>query len=188
MTKKELRIKYKALRKELTPQEAEDKSLAIANRLLELDIWQYTYYHLFMTIEEQAEINTRFIMHILAARDKETVVSRSNFETSSLTNYLLTDNTVFKKNSHGIPEPVDGIEVPHDKIDVIFIPLLVFDKTGHRTGYGKGFYDRFLSRCRPDAIKVGLSFFEAEDKITDVNATDIILDYCVTPDKVYSFI
>lgn len=188
MTKKELRIKYKALRNTLTPEEAENNSLAIANRLLELDIWQHSYYHLFLSIEAHKEINTEFILHILAAKDKEIVIPKSDFETCSINSYLLTDNTTLIKNAYGIPEPVNGLEVPHHKLDVVFVPLLAFDRAGHRTGYGKGFYDRFLSLCRPNVLKVGLSFFEAEEKIDDAGTHDIVLDYCVTPERVYSFI
>ncbi|RZJ63219.1 MAG: 5-formyltetrahydrofolate cyclo-ligase [Flavobacterium sp.] len=187
MTKKELRVKYKALRNELSHDDADDKSLAIANKLLELDIWDKAYFHVFLSIEEQKEINNEFILHILAAKDREVVISKSDFETCGMVHYLLTDNTKIKKNKYGIPEPIDGIEVPPNKIDVVFVPLLAFDKDGHRTGYGKGFYDRFLSGCRPDVVKVGLSFFEAEEKIDDVNPTDILLDYCVTPSRVYSW-
>ena len=73
------------------------------------------------------------------------------------------------------------------KIDVVFVPLLAFDSKGHRVGYGKGFYDRFLNECRKDVITVGLSFFEAEDEFIEANETDVPLDYCVTPLKVYSF-
>ena len=79
MNKKELRAKYKALRQELSLDEIEDKSLAIANRMLQLDIWEKTYFHLFLTIEEQKEIETEFILQILAGKDKEIVVARSNF-------------------------------------------------------------------------------------------------------------
>ncbi len=188
MTKKELRIKYKALRNALTADEVEDKSLAIANKLLHLDIWNKTYFHLFLSIEEHKEIQTEYILQILAGKDKEVIVSKSDFDTCSMTHYLLTDNTRLKKNEYGIPEPMDGIQVPDNKIDVVFVPLLAFDTTGHRTGYGKGFYDRFLSNCKEDVIKIGLSFFDAEgEKITDVNPTDIVLDYCITPNKVYTF-
>ena len=66
MLKKELRIKYKELRQNLSPEEIEDKSMAIANKLLELDIWNKTYYHLFLTIAELKEVNTEFILYILA--------------------------------------------------------------------------------------------------------------------------
>jgi 5-formyltetrahydrofolate cyclo-ligase len=99
----------------------------------------------------------------------------------------LTDNTRIKKNAYNIPEPVDGIEVPSHKIDVVFVPLLAFDKKGHRVGYGKGFYDKFLSECKPDVIKIGLSFFDPEELITDVFEGDVKLDYCVTPNEVHSF-
>ena len=66
MNKKELRAKYKALRQELLLDEIEDKSLAIANKMLQLDVWEKTYFHLFLTIEEQKEVETEFILQILA--------------------------------------------------------------------------------------------------------------------------
>lgn len=187
MNKKELRTKYKTMRQELSLDEVEDKSLAIANRMLQLDIWEKTYFHLFLTIEEQNEVETEFILQILAGKDKEIVVAKSNFETLEMTNYLLTDNTKFQKNEYNIYEPVDGIEVPKTKIEVVFVPLLAFDKKGNRVGYGKGFYDKFLSQCHEDVIKVGLSFFEAEESIEGVFESDIRLDYCVTPMTNYVF-
>jgi 5-formyltetrahydrofolate cyclo-ligase len=54
-------------------------------------------------------------------------------------------------------------------------------------GYGKGFYDRFLSECNPETIKIGLSFFDAEELIEGVFENDVKLDYCVTPNTVFSF-
>ena len=146
MLKKELRKKYKELRQGLSPATIENKSLAIANQLLSIDIWDKTYFHLFLTIEEQKEIDTEFILQILAGKDKEIVVSKCDFTTLKMTHYLLTDNTRFKKNDYNIPEPIDGIEVPVSKIDVVFVPLLAFDKKGNRVGYGKGFYDKLPCR------------------------------------------
>lgn len=187
MYKKELRQKYKALRRELSLEEIENNSLSIANKLLQLDIWDRLYFHLFLTIEEQKEIDTEFILQILAGKDKEIVVAKTDFNSIQMTHYLLTDNTKFKKNEYNIPEPVDGIEVPVSKIDVVFVPLLAFDTKGNRVGYGKGFYDKFLLQCQPETIKIGLSFFEAEEEIEDVYEDDIRLDYCVTPNKIYDF-
>jgi 5-formyltetrahydrofolate cyclo-ligase len=187
MNKKELRQKYKVLRQQFSEEEIEDKSLAIANRLLQLDIWEKTYFHLFLTIEEQKEVETEFILQILAGKDREIVVSKSNFETREMTNYLLTDNTKFQKNEYNIFEPVDGIEVPVAKLDVVFVPLLAYDKNGNRVGYGKGFYDNLLTKCREDVVKIGLSFFEPEDSISDVSAADVRLDFCVTPFGISSF-
>lgn len=187
MFKKDLRTKYKALRQQFTTEILEDQSMAIANRLLSMDIWENTYFHLFLTIKEQKEVETEFILQILAGRDKEVVVSKSHFATIEMTHYLLTDNTKFQKSEYGIYELVDGIEVPSTKLDVVFVPLLAYDVNGNRVGYGKGFYDAFLSQCKKDVIKIGLSFFDPEYEITDVLDTDIRLDYCVTPTTVYSF-
>lgn len=187
MIKKELRKVYKALRNTLPDIEVDNLSLAMANQLLKLPIWELSFYHVFLTIEEQKEVNTDYILNILSGKDKHILISKSNFETYKMTHFLLTDNTKIKKNKYNIPEPIDGIEILNNKVEVVFIPLLGFDKQGNRVGYGKGFYDRFLTDCKPETIKVGLSFFEAEAEITDVSPNDIRLDYCVTPKNIYTF-
>ena len=194
MDKKEARKKSKEARKQLSQEEIEDKSLAIANQLLRMDavpslrlVWDKFYYHLFLTIEEQKEINTEYILQILAGKDKEIVISKCDFATLGMTHFLLTDNTKIKKNSYNVPEPVDGLEVPDAKIDVVFVPLLAYDKQGNRVGYGKGFYDNFLSKCKLETFKIGLSFFPPEEKIENVSANDVKLDFCVTPEEIIKF-
>lgn len=185
--KKELRLKSKTLRNSLSENDIEEKSLAVANKILTLPIWEKTYFHIFLPITEYKEVNTEFILHILSGKDKEIIISKVDFMTQKMTHFVLTDNTVIKKNKYNIPEPVDGIEVPSNKIDVVVVPLLAFDKKGHRVGYGKGFYDDFLKQCKPDVIKIGLSFFEPEELITDIFEGDVKLDFCITPDIVYPF-
>ncbi len=187
MTKEELRTKYKALRKELSQDKIDTLSIAIANQLLTLDMWEYKYYHIFLSIEEQHEVNTEFILNILNGKDKNIVIPKSSFETFSMKSILLTDNTLIKKNQYNIPEPVDGLELKESLLDVLFVPLLTFDNHGNRLGYGKGFYDRFIEKCNPDIVKIGLSFFEAESLHLPTNATDLKLNYCVTPHMVYQF-
>lgn len=187
MTKNQLRTYYKKLRATLSEQEKEEKSLAIANKLLQTNIWDKTYYHLFLTIAEQNEINTEYILNLLMGKDKEIVLSKTDFANHRMTHFLLTEETKIKKNNYNIPEPISGEEIPSDKIDVVFIPLLAYDIHGNRVGYGKGFYDRFLSECRKDILKIGLSFFEPENKIEDVYEEDIPLDFCITPDTIYTF-
>ena len=187
MLKKELRIKYKELRQKLSVEEIEEKSLVIANQLLKLDIWENTYFHIFLPIEEQKEVNSEYILNILQAKDKEIVISKSDFETTSMLHFLLTDNTKIKKNEYNIPEPINGLPVPTEMIDVVFVPLLAYDKQGNRIGYGKGFYDKFLSECKPNVIKIGLSFFEPEEIIEDVFENDIKLNFCVTSDGIICF-
>jgi len=185
--KNKLRNKYQELRTGISSEEIETKSIEIANNLLKLPIWDYNFYHLFLTISEKKEIDTQPILHILQGKDKNILLSKADFNTRKLTNYLLTDSTVIKKNKWNIPEPVDGIEIPASKIDVVFVPLLAFDQLGNRVGYGKGYYDIFLAGCKNDVIKIGLSLFEAEEKITGILTSDVPLDYCVTPQKTYRF-
>ena len=186
MLKKELRLNYFQFRNELSSETISNYSLEIANRVLELPIWTFDFYHLFLSITEKNEIDTGFIMSILQGKDKNITLPKV-FDDTNLVHYLLTDNTILRKNKWNIPEPVDGLEVPPLKIDVVFIPLLAFDKLGYRVGYGKGFYDKFLKECREDVIKIGVSLFKPVDKISDTQKHDIPMDYCVTPEKVYIF-
>ena len=186
MTKSELRTKYKSLRSELSINEVEELSLKIANKVLELPIWNATYYHIFLPIIERNEVNTELLLHILQGKDKSVIVPKANFKTGELTHILLQENTSLSIASYGIPEPKSGIEISPANIDVVFVPLLAFDKRGKRIGYGKGFYDRFLAKCNQNTIFVGLSFFEAEENIPH-EIIDIPLHFCVTPQNLYSF-
>lgn len=186
MLKKELRLNYLQSRKNTPPEVLANASLAISNGILKMPIWSFEFYHLFIAITEQGEIDTGPVLSVLQGKDKNVVIPKVTGD-RSMTHFLLTDSTIFKKNRWNIPEPVGGLEVSPKKIDVVFVPLLAFDKRGHRVGYGKGFYDVFLKECRPEALKIGLSIFEAEETITDISEEDIPLNYCVTPEKIYSF-
>lgn len=187
MLKHELRKKYNNLRADISPTRASDLSLVLANSLLQIPIWDFFYYHTFLSIEEKNEVDTLPVVTLLQGKDKNVVVPKV-ISKNSMQNYLLTDSTSFKTSAWGVPEPVDGIEISEKKIDVVFVPLLAFDLKGNRVGYGKGFYDTFLNKCRKETVKIGLSFFSAEaELISDVNENDVRLDYCVTPEKIYTF-
>lgn len=90
-------------------------------------------------------------------------------------------------NAFGIAEPPDTYPIDPLDIDMVLVPMLAFDRLGNRVGYGKGYYDRFLLRCRPDCLKVGLSFFGPLDLITDVHPGDVRLDLCITPEHIYQW-
>lgn len=187
MTKNDIRQLYKSKRTALTAAERDTYSLAIANQCLSLPIWNRTYFHVFLSIARLHEIDTEPLLHLLAGKDKSVVVSRSDFGTGTMQHFLLEDGVRLRENAYGIPEPEGGTPVTTDALDVIFVPLLAFDQAGNRVGYGKGFYDRFLAHCRPDAVKVGLSFFPPVASWEDVFESDVRLDYCVTPEGVFDF-
>ena len=187
MEKASLRNKYRELRKQLSSEELDAMSLEIANQALLLDIWDKEYYHIFLPIDRLREINTEYLLSILGGKDKHVLLSKSDFSKRTMTNYLLTDSTKIVVSEQGIPEPEVGIEIDFTKIDVVFVPLLAYDTKGNRIGYGKGFYDQFLSQCREDVVKVGLSLFSPEQDIITINHQDVPLTCCITAKKVYHF-
>lgn len=140
-------------------------------------------------MEQNHEPNTHLFTDYLEFRNPELIICypRTNFEDHSMQSVQTDDDTRFRKNKYGLYEPEDGVVVNHGGLDMIFVPLLSFDKNGYRIGYGKGFYDRYLSQCRNDCIKIGFSYFEPIDKIDDTNDFDVPLNLCVTPTTVYAF-
>ena len=186
MLKDTLRLHFAEQRNSLPPETREQKSLAIANRCLQLPIWKHQYYHLFLSIPDKNEVDTSFLLTILQGKDKDIVVPKVG-RGGKLHHFLLTDATVFKTSNWGIPEPVSGVQIAPDQLDVVFLPLLAFDLGGYRVGYGGGFYDRFLAQCREEVLKVGLSYFDPVEKISDLHSGDMRMDYCVTPKRIYSF-
>ncbi|MBC7868135.1 MAG: 5-formyltetrahydrofolate cyclo-ligase [Gloeobacteraceae cyanobacterium ES-bin-316] len=100
---------------------------------------------------------------------------------------IVDDETRFEPNRFGISEPVNATPMFPEEIDLIIVPLLAYSVKGHRVGYGKGYYDRFLKQCKNDVVKIGFSYFEAEPIITGTNRYDVKLDYCISPQRIYSF-
>ncbi len=184
--KASLRLKYKKLREELSEESIEAMSLQIANQALKLPIWDKTYYHIFLPILAKKEVNTEYLLHILQGKDKSIVISKADFNTGKMKNFLLQENTVLKTSEYGIPEPASGIKISPEMIEVVFVPLLAYDEKGNRVGYGKGFYDRFLKRCNSEAIFVGLSFFDPEPEIF-FEDLDVPLNFCVVPKEIFDF-
>ena len=189
MTKKELRTLYKQKRNALSAEERDLFSRQIAERLLLFpnSLWEYHTYHIFLPIERLAEINTNYILDILRDKNKQIVVPKMDSNTRTLSSILLTKDTQLINNAWGIPEPKQDVIITPETIDVVFVPLLAYDKYGNRIGYGGGYYDRFLNECRGDTLKIGLSYFPPENNFYALrNATDVFLDYTITPSANYT--
>lgn len=63
-----------------------------------------------------------------------------------------------ERHRYGYEQPVAGSpEVSPSSVDVFCVPGLAFDESGGRLGHGLGYYDRLLSRARPDALLVGVT-------------------------------
>ena len=140
-------------------------------------------------IEQSHEPSTHLFTDYLEFQNPELIICypKTNFQEQTMQSVQTNDDTRFRKNKYDLYEPEDGIVVNHAGMDMIFVPLLSFDKKGFRVGYGKGFYDRYLCQCRSDCLKIGFSYFEPLDAIDDTNEFDVPLNLCVTPTTVYVF-
>ncbi len=145
--------------------------------------------HAFIGSRARNEIDTKLIRQILLAKSPtlQWAAPRMIPGTWELENYFWNDETELIANRWGIEEPNPDTSQPVDinTIDAVLVPLLAFDKKGHRVGYGGGYYDRFLAQCKADTLKIGLSSFEPIEEIEDVNEWDVKLDYCVTSGNIY---
>ena len=189
MTKSELRPIYLARQTSLLPEERNEKSRLIAGQFFQhFKLDPIKYLHSFIAIDKFNEIDTTLIFSRLWAEFPQitTVVPRVDFDSGEMQHLRFTPATELVKNIWEIHEPSHNEYVETELIETVLVPGLCFDEVGHRVGYGKGFYDRFLSKCREDCIKIGLSFFEPVEKISDTNESDVKLNFCITPETVYT--
>lgn len=189
MTKKEIRKLYKQKRDTLSESQSEKLQDLLLINFQQLSLPFLQYLHTYLPMQIQKEVDTYPLMEFLRFTNPGItfVVPRTNFAGNTMINFIYDNDTVLVKNEYDIMEPEGGIVVNSQQIDMVLVPLLAFDQKGNRVGYGKGFYDRFLAECKRDVIKVGLSFFEAEEQVFDTDEFDIPLTYCVTPYKLYEF-
>ena len=190
MQKAELRKIYYLRQRNLSPAERTEKSRAIAGRFFQyFDLSAIESLHCFLPIEKFNEIETAFIFRRIWREFPkiETLAPRVNFQLGEIENLKYAPETELARNVWQIAEPTGHDLIETDKIDLVLTPLLCCDTKGFRAGYGKGFYDKLLQYCRPDCLKIGLSYFEPVEVIADINEFDVKLDYCVTPEKIYEF-
>ena len=89
-------------------------------------------------------------------------------------------------NRLGIPEPVDtNASLAPDAIDVVLVPLLGFDRHGHRLGFGGGYYDRSFAFLRDlerpsKPLLVGIGYALQEIDRIEPQDWDVRLDYVAT--------
>ena len=97
---------------------------------------------------------------------------------------VVADRTNLISGHYGILEPpVATIATLYD-VDVIIVPGVAFDQTGHRLGFGKGYYDRALMQKSPQTLLIGLCHnFQLVDQLPH-EAHDIPMDIIVTDHQV----
>jgi len=140
-------------------------------------------------IEENHEPNTHLFTGYLKFKNPEIRICYpvADFNNLAIQAVATDIDTPFEKGKLNIHEPNGGASISVTEIEMVFVPLIIFDPNGYRVGYGKGFYDKYLAQCSDECIKTGFSYFEPVSSIDDRHDFDVPLDLCITPQNIYVF-
>ena len=157
------------------------KSHAICHHLMEIIRHDET---VMVFTSKEKEVNTEPLILSLLRQGNPVVVPIIVKEDVSLRLSYLRDFSALVPSTFGVPEPI-GSEIPADPKDIgtIILPMLGFDRSGGRIGYGAGYYDRFLSKNR-NLRKIGVAFACQEVDSLPVDENDIPMDYIITEDGI----
>lgn len=155
--KKELRAEFKRLRLDMSADERLKADKSISERVLSLPEYKNAD-AVFAFVSKDIEVNTEDIINTALSDGKRVAVPLCHLEDTSMDFYYIDSYDELKRGCFGILEPDAGKcekAVPDD-IPLMLVPGLAFDKKGYRVGFGKGFYDRFISDYR--GLKVGICY------------------------------
>ncbi len=188
MTKADIRIQYKHKRRKLSDTEKDKLEDLILIQFQKLSLFENSSILSYAPIVVQNEYDPYLSECFCMFKNRGAHFSFPVIDTvtDTMKAYEVHSDTVFEQNAYGIAEPKDATLVQPNSLEMIFVPLLAFNKNGYRVGYGKGYYDKFIKLCNSNVVKVGFSFFEPID-IDDIYSGDEKLDFCVTPNQVFTF-
>jgi 5-formyltetrahydrofolate cyclo-ligase len=188
MTKYSIRKSALAKRKAMSPEEVAQKSAQICTQFLSHIVLKDIHaIHIFLPITHQNEVNTFLLIEKLRILHPtiHIIVPKIIKGTNEMLAIPFTKDCDIFINEWGIPEPSHQQIFDPKKIDLIIVPLLAFDLKGHRIGYGRGFYDKFLDACQPQILKIGLAFDTPTTEILAIESHDKPMDFIICPDHVY---
>ncbi len=189
MERGELRKTILARRDRLSSAEQESRSRAIIRELLGMEEIGAAA-HLFVYVSFRSEVRTRDFIDQCLAAGKTVSVPLTVVETSSLLAVKITDpDTQLRPGYCGIPEPPPSWagenRIDPATVDVVIVPGSVFDRRGGRLGYGGGYYDRFLSRQTPAALRMALAYdLQVVDRVP-LEPHDQRMDRVITEKTIY---
>lgn len=175
-----LRLKYKELRKSIPKDKKSELDLAVTKRFLNLTEYKNAD-TLYAFISKDIEVNTKAIIDDALKSGKKVAVPVTNPDDVSMEFYYINSYSDLIDGSYGIKEPDISkcVKAGEYESSIMAVPGLVFDKKGFRIGFGKGYYDRFISRykgvtagiCYSGFIKAELPF-DKYDKAVTLIVTD----------------
>ena len=158
--RQQIRNRIRKIRQNLTALEQQQAEQRVTLQALQF-IEQRQAQHIGLYLSFDSEISTHTLIHALWQQNKQVYLPVLH---PFCAGYLLflhyQPDTLMMKNQFGIPEPLLNVKhiIPIDELDIIFTPLVAFDKQGNRLGMGGGFYDRTLQDWQHKPfIPVGLA-------------------------------
>lgn len=144
--KQKLRAESKLYRNELSSNEKAELDSKISDRLF--NTWQYKSCEVLLTyVSTEIEVDTREIIPHALADGKRVAVPRCIDNTRLMDFYFIKDFDDLESGYMGVLEPIPEKceKITDFSKGLCIVPALMFDLYGYRLGYGKGYYDRFLS-------------------------------------------
>ena len=182
MTKNELRQKYRALRDSFGEEFINKASYSTSNNLQKIEEFVKADIVL-LYYPTKNEISPLPLFEICLKMGKTVAFPVCQKESTTLMFKKVTSLDMLSPSSFGIFEPNEECEIiiPTEKT-ICITPALLFSKDGHRLGYGKGYYDRFLKDF--NGISVGFSYSDCVLDFIPHDAHDIPLDMIITESEV----
>jgi 5-formyltetrahydrofolate cyclo-ligase len=184
-------IREQARKNRVAQKEKDAVSRAIVSAFMDLPAYRAAKTVLFY-VDAGSEVRTRQQLPDALAAGKRVVVPWCVVETNQLELFLLEDMSELVEGAYRILEPKEELKrlpnkvVQPEALDLVMVPGTAFDPRGGRMGQGKGYYDRLLSRVRPDAPLVALAFeCQMFDEIP-VAGHDVFMDQVLTEKTVYT--
>ena len=187
MKKAMVRKNFKLKRSELTSSQLNEISQKIIFQLMNKFDFSEKLVNIFLPIQKFNEIDLYSLINQVLSKKGMICINKTDFKNFSLTPYLFSPQSPIEISDFGIPEPLNGESVSLTEIHYVIVPMLAFDNNGNRVGYGKGFYDSFLSECNEETTFIGVNHFDDSIQINDIKEHDVQLHYVVTPRKIYEF-
>ncbi len=179
-TKKDIRKKIFAARKECTDREIQAWSKDITKRVISLPAFKKAQ-RILAYADYNHEVITRYLIEEAWNAGKEVAVPKVAGQ--DMVFYRLKDFGQLKPGYYGIPEPEEGERVEWNEA-LMIMPGVAFDRDNHRVGYGGGFYDRFLEKY-PFLERVAVAFdFQILPEVP-TEPTDIFPQIIVTEKETF---
>lgn len=180
-TKQEIRTQLLKLRRGIEDEYWQNATEAIALKVIESDSFREAT-DLYCYMDFDREVGTDRILDEAWRLGKDIWLPKVSG--GKMEFFLVRSFHEFVKGAYGILEPSGDSEMASGTDGLVIVPGIGFDRRHHRIGYGKGYYDRYLS-AHPHLIKMGLAFdIQLVEKIP-VEETDCGLDYVVTESGIY---